>query len=430
MRIKSSKEQPMTNMVLQITAVLSLCFCLLTGCGSTPAPVEQPPQQAETQIPEKTQTPAEKEETPAYRDDLVTTEIKEDYEYTASRYNGATGQVEQCMETSHYKIPKINMESDGAQRINTELYETLNSMIQEAESASGQSPIYSGIDYRWYASGDILSLVVETTYSFDPEAKTYMVYNLSISEGTQLSNSEVYAAAGYTEEAYLQIARDTMEADFLAPWDMENDVNFENSYFVDSFNELLQKTTAPENVQQSMPYINGSGQLCIIAQIYSMAGAGSYWRDFEVNSTDESASTPSSVADCYKAELSNYQNSSKKYTLYDIDKDGTAELIIKQSGSRYSVSSFENGECKSCGDIYSDYGRFFEYDGNGIISHDGGMGSNHLEYISLYTLSDGEMSSAENIASTESLTYEEISNKCDEYTQLNFYPINDYTPFG
>lgn len=408
----------------------ALCLYILTGCGSTPTPVEQLPQQ-ETQIQD------EDEKVSAYRDDLVTDAYNENYEYSASRYNRETGQTEEYNRTSSYKIPQINIESGEIQQVNTQLYDKLYPLI-EAAISGGQSPVCRGIDYRWYMNGDILSLVVESRYDHDSAAVTYTVCNLSVSNGTLLPDSEVYGEMGCSEEEYLQIARDTMEACFLEPWDMENDVNFQNSYFVDSFNELLQMTVAPENVQQSLPYINGSGQLCIIAQLYSMAGAGRYWHDldtgafFDLPSCDEPAGTPAGaeggIADCYKKELAAHSAASEKYTVYDIDKDGIPELIIKENSISYSIYTVEDGDCKSCGSVFSSYERLYEYEDNGIIVHDGGMGSNHYEYIDLYTLTDGKIVHTGNIMSTESGdSYAEIQKTTDSFTPIVFSSFDDYT---
>jgi hypothetical protein len=102
----------------------------------------------------------------------------------------------------------------------------------------------------------------------------------------------------------------------------------------------------------------------------------------------------SRVADCYKAELSNHPQSishtygsqttyvDTEYTVYDIDKDGILELIIKEDDREYFVYTYDNGECKKCGEIYSEYADdLYEYNGNGLVVYVGGMGKYHFEYV-------------------------------------------------
>ena len=76
------------------------------------------------------------------------------------------------------------------------------------------------------------------------------------------------------------------------------------------------------------------------------------------------------------------------YVLYDIDKDGTPELIVKVGYSKYSIYAFQGGKAILCGDMTSSYQDcLYEYDGNGLLVHDGGFGTYHSEYVYLYTLS-------------------------------------------
>lgn len=114
-----------------------------------------------------------------------------------------------------------------------------------------------------------------------------------------------------------------------------------------------------------------------------------------------------------------------KYTLYDIDKDGTPELLISK-GDDTTVYTYDGKTAKKCGDVWSNYNKIYEYDGNGLMSYDGGRGWLHLEYIYLYHLKNGSIEYDSTIMSTEECSYEELRNKLKSYTEItNFYEIDD-----
>lgn len=118
-----------------------------------------------------------------------------------------------------------------------------------------------------------------------------------------------------------------------------------------------------------------------------------------------------------------------EYALNDIDNNGIPELIVKEDGSNYYVYSFDGNSVIPCGEFYWAYNNcLYEYNGNGIVVHDGGMGTLHLEYISLYKLINGSLEMSETIKSTESCSEEELINCLETYIPINdFHPVNDYS---
>ena len=117
-----------------------------------------------------------------------------------------------------------------------------------------------------------------------------------------------------------------------------------------------------------------------------------------------------------------------EYMLYDIDKDGFDELIVKEDMTGYSIYTFDGANAAACGEYFWFYNNcLYAYDGNGLVVHDGGMGSLHLEDISLYTLAGGMLEWSETIMSTESCSYDELAESLRKYTPLDdFRPISEY----
>lgn len=222
---------------------------------------------------------------------IVTDAYSKDCTYTTKIYNEQTGGSEETQITASYRIPEIHLTGDTVEKINTELYDTLYPVIQNSvsEIAEYGYPWSSEeISYDWVVNGDILSLVVENRKLPDYGAGTdYYVYNISISDGTVLSTESVVAAAGFSMEEYYKQAEQVLGSHYWSGWELSNG-NFENSDFVSWFNDALQKTISQDNVNQSFPYMNEQGQLCIVAKIYSLADAEYYWNnlnmiDFELN---------------------------------------------------------------------------------------------------------------------------------------------------
>lgn len=115
------------------------------------------------------------------------------------------------------------------------------------------------------------------------------------------------------------------------------------------------------------------------------------------------------------------------YTLYDIDKDGSPELIVQEDLSNYYVYTMSDSGAILCGKFYWSYADcLYAYDGNGIVVHDGGIGSMRLEHLWLYTLTDGVLDSTETIISTEESSEDELYDCLKGYIAItNFIPITD-----
>lgn len=207
--------------------------------------------------------------------DLVTSAYTRKCQYTVKKYN------EESVSwgyTACYEIPQINLDSDEVRQINAELYNSLYPVIERAASeifSDGFSVSSEEISYRWAVNGDILSLVVKNCGVPDFGGGTeYYVYNISISTGTRVSNEAVISSAGFSQNEFYESAKQSLKASYASGWDSSN--------WNDAINQQCEKTISNENIDQSYPYINEKGQLCIIAKRYTLAGAACYWGDFNL----------------------------------------------------------------------------------------------------------------------------------------------------
>lgn len=126
----------------------------------------------------------------------------------------------------------------------------------------------------------------------------------------------------------------------------------------------------------------------------------------------------------YPAEISGYKT---KYTLYDIDQDGTPELIVHEDVSYYYIYSFDGEQVIPSEKFYWNYSNgLYAYDGNGLVVHDGGQGFMRFEYVEFYTMTGHQLEWSEELMSLENYTYSEIREYLDTLTPIdNFIPITD-----
>lgn len=223
---------------------------------------------------------------PSDLSNLVTDAYSKECKYAEERYNSETRQREKTGKiiTHTYHIPQINISSSDAERINNEIYSSLYPVIENVVSEIEENilPFSSEeISYRWAVNGDILSLVVlnYSSIAFGGGAE-YMVYNLSASTGTTVSNEAVVSSVGMSEEEFIAKAQQVLETSFRECWS-PYDEEYDDEKFVNFFYEQLEKTVSKENIKQSYPYINENGQLCIIARQYTMV-ADYYWGDYNM----------------------------------------------------------------------------------------------------------------------------------------------------
>lgn len=207
---------------------------------------------------------------PDYKN-LVTDAYRETYEDEYGSYE--------------WSVPKINLRSDNASTVNSAIWENIYSncveMNHEAISQGYSFVEYDVIEYDWAVNRDILSLWIHTSsmsYSWDD----YQVYNFSISTGKELTRNELVQVYGLTMDKYSELAEQALGSAFWGNWNRD-DENFQQTDFVDWFNQALENTISKANVDESIPYINLDGQLCMIAKIYSLAGADYYLHNLNLD---------------------------------------------------------------------------------------------------------------------------------------------------
>ncbi|MEY8387416.1 hypothetical protein AALC17_08995 [Oscillospiraceae bacterium 38-13] len=360
-----------------------------------------------------------------------------------------------------FNIPKITLSGDAVANINAEIWRNLyDGVVVEILEWWNQGH-YEGdeyITYNWYVNDNILSLVVES-HPVDWAWTDYYVYNISVPDGAVLSTQNVLSYCGLTDSLYKETAKQALYAFHFSCYGESiyerNDVA--GMKYAD---EALAKTISAENIAKALPFINDKGELCMVCPVYSIAGADYYYNVINLNtftlpthypngfhrlaSPSEVATHYDSYAESYKSTLRQYPEYEEKpwgkeyteYTLYDVDKNGIPELIIKQTDiQNYVFYTYDGTESVLCGELWDScfgtYAEIYKYEGNGIVVHGGGMGSDRIEYIYVQQLVDNSLTEGELKASTEDISFDELYNMLGGYTAIdNFYRSTDLSVLG
>ena len=331
--------------------------------------------------------------------------------------------------TAVFALPQINLDSEDVRSFNQRVmdvwYADIKGTLEGVDD--GEELTFWSVTYEWYVNGDVLSLLIKDDY----EGGCYWdVNNFSVSTGAYLTTQEVYACA--ETENWKETLRPAVAAAYCESGAVSKYTSLNGRD--EAFRSGLSLTISEETLAQAVPYFDENGELCVHAIIYLPEPGGAV--DILVNieryePTEDILSLiggksggESTLALLYREVLRDYAEMGKyKYVLYDIDKDGTPELILREYGVRHEVYTVRGGIAVFCGYLSCYDNGLYQYDGNGIITHDGGQGREMVQYLDLYTIENGELDYDSQLIGTEENTLEELMQMLETLT-----PIGDFLP--
>jgi hypothetical protein len=205
------------------------------------------------------------------------------------------------MQENH--IPFLVMNGTRAEEINGEILRYCGQMVQSAT-------------FSWSLHGEILSLVINAYSMHDAQAN--FAYTVSTRTFDDAPRAEVLAAAGMTEEEYNAVAGAMFEDQFFHLF--LGGGNGQVVYPSES-SEIIEKSGTPENVADSIPYLEADGSLWAYARIYQIAGSSSNWFTVPISNHQftEGYQMYQKVTEGYSCEIRDCVESSETYgkaTLY------------------------------------------------------------------------------------------------------------------
>jgi len=179
--------------------------------------------------------------------------------------------------TLTYAVPEIcGIDGDEIKALNDYIFEAYYNGAYESQVLDSiykfDSPEWSQIIYHWYINGDILSVVIQKDH-YMYYASEYEVFNVDIKEGRQMPDDELAERCGLDYGQFLEMASDAMGNFYCEGFD-DPEYMYENYH--DEFEDGLWRTVNYENVGLCRPYLDSDGDIVIVCNIASLAGADYY----------------------------------------------------------------------------------------------------------------------------------------------------------
>ena len=159
-----------------------------------------------------------------------------------------------------YHIPKIDRPEPGIQAVNDAIWRAFYDDVMDSDYGpltaihEGWSAEPYSINYDWAVNGDVLSLWVWCSYSGD--CNYYTVYNVSLTSGRKIADSELLDALGLDQAKYYarmgQVLSDAFEQS--CAFCPEDELK----------QEQRQANNAAANIRAAQPYLGENGDLCAI----------------------------------------------------------------------------------------------------------------------------------------------------------------------
>lgn len=172
-----------------------------------------------------------------------------------------------------YNIPTINIDSSNVKTINSEIQKDYKTKVDQelTNEKQGLSATMESVKYDSYINGNILSLVISSEYPND--CKYYKVYNVDVDTGKSISNTQLLQHKNITKTNFLNKLSKVYGEKFIELFgkkDSQNDQEFYSSQY--------NKTINSNNYSiDTSIFLNSNNTISVIAQIYSLAGADSYY---------------------------------------------------------------------------------------------------------------------------------------------------------
>lgn len=195
----------------------------------------------------------------------------------------------------HYQIPQFNADSESAKALNKRIEEDLSEIIDQEGTniLGGYSLVTNSVMYDVFEYGNITAIVVTVPYPND--CMDYLTYTYDFKDNKEITNADLLAMSGLTEEGFVAEVCRLQEEDFI-----ELVENWPNPM---TDQEMIKEYIAIVNEYASVDlpmYIDETGKLQVYIPFASIAGADWYYqlRDFPTENISEDINKTSDIFQC------------------------------------------------------------------------------------------------------------------------------------
>ena len=165
-------------------------------------------------------------------------------------------------DTRVYRIPEILLDSADAAAANTEIAERFGEDIEDVRGFTDYCPVVS-LDYEAYLSDVYLSVIVKGT--FDGGNSYGLCYTFNVTTGNELNNVTLCSATGRDYNTVLGTLTANVTEEYDAKYGTMPGNDSERAKTLDS-----------ANIEAAKLYLDGSGKLMAMVDIYAAVGGG-HW---------------------------------------------------------------------------------------------------------------------------------------------------------
>ncbi|MGN0159431.1 MAG: hypothetical protein ACI39W_09930 [Brotaphodocola sp.] len=283
-----------------------------------------------------------------------------------------------------YHIPQIlldgePLESENA-RIYNCLYDVLKREVYDTKRGTKYNPELADMAYSWGQKDEAVSVIVETN-QLNYAWTEYYVYNISAVTGEELSAYELLRIYDISEEEFYTQVKSALNA----YWDVRRQdvISFVGE---DEFHSLVERTVADESIKKAIPYVGTDGELCMVAAIFSPAGADYYLHLLKMSGKEiEGGVSSCPVNHVFENLETEAESTAPFYKTGTIEEsDLLGDWMIDET---YTMSYNNTGLRQIFGSSYNygngmkfDIGNYFDYY---IAAGEGGKGSYQLSGFEL-----------------------------------------------
>ncbi len=352
------------------------------------------------------------------------TGVQQELVTDAYTYNGTTKDGNNT--SVSYRIPKININSSDATKINNEIDEKITSeakkLVSEINNGSG-SWVYK-IFYNYYINDNILSIIIESDYDAN-DAKAYFVYNIDINTGKIINNEEIIRKKGMTKKQFEEKLINAVRNEFVSGYGDINDwgatqgttENESKKIYQEQYNKTISGSNCNADIQ--MMYLDESGKINVVAKIYSLAGADYYYHIVNLDDSKNVKTSEELVTDAYtyNGTTKDGNNTSVSYKIPKININSSDVTKINNeindkitSEAKKLVSEINNGSSPW---IYKIFYNYYINDNilSIIIESDYDSNSTKANFVYNIDKNTGKSISNEEIMKKKNMTKEQFSKQ-------------------
>ena len=250
-----------------------------TSPTQTEAPTEVPtaePQPTDTPTPtfvptsEPTETPTPTPEPTPIPEITLELELKDTEHPRIMEILDFTGRYTDSVNNEggySYQIPQFRADSDSAKSLNQRIVDDILPYVEHEVDcmSSGSSLLHYGIHYEITEFEDIVSILIKIPYPNDGLA--FYVYNYDFVKDRELTNADILAKKGMTEEAFIEAAHELQGESMNRLLDnIPDEYKEEYLYMLKEANELTKVDTSmyldeDGTLNAIVFYVDGTGEI-------------------------------------------------------------------------------------------------------------------------------------------------------------------------